>query len=90
MPSNATYTENEGRTAQSIGIKNNLLFEIYVCVLSSQQGRWDKPQWCMSPGKTDFWQRQGPEVVLVSVGSAPGVPRAFLGKVGFTLHINNV
>lgn len=89
LPSGVSYTLNEARRAQYIGIKNNLRLSIYVLVLSSVQ---EEAVWqsTISPGKTNFWHRRDPEIVLVSIGSAPGVPRAFLGKVGHTLHIDNL
>ena len=92
LPTEATYTENqgEGDKTQHIGIKNNLRVNIYAAILSSVQGTGDTRQFNVKPGTTEFWPRQGPEVVLISVGSAPGVPRAFLGKVGLTLEINDM
>lgn len=89
LPKDAKYTPNNDHSGPFIGIKNNLRFDIQVSVLSSIREKGDTRQWPLKPGQADFWQRKGSEVVLVSVGSAPGVPRAFLGRSGFTLHIND-
>ncbi|KAJ2930870.1 hypothetical protein H1R20_g6223, partial [Candolleomyces eurysporus] len=89
-PTDAKYIENGVERTHHIGVKNNLGFDIHASVLTSLQGSGDTRQWNMKPGITEFWSRQGPEVVLVSVGSALGVPRAFVGKVGFTLQINDL
>jgi hypothetical protein len=89
LPTNARYTENPAPKAQHIGVTNNLQFAIYVLVLSSIER--DAVSRCtMNPGKTDFWHRQGHEVVLVSTGGASGAPQALLGRVGFTLHIDRL
>jgi hypothetical protein len=89
LPTDARYTVNDSTKAWHIGVKNNLQFNIYVLVLSSEAGAADL-QYTMRPGKVDFWRRQDSEVVLVSVGGAPGAPRAFQGKVGSTLHIDRL
>ncbi|RXW15074.1 hypothetical protein EST38_g10779 [Candolleomyces aberdarensis] len=89
LPTDTRYTVHQAAKAQEIGVKNNLKFNIYVIVLSSVEGGTNS-QYTMSPGRTDFWRRQGPEIVLVSVGGAPGAPRAFLGRIGFTLHIDRL
>ncbi|RXW15072.1 hypothetical protein EST38_g10780 [Candolleomyces aberdarensis] len=89
LPTDARYTVHQVAKAQDIGVKNNLKFNIYVIVFSSVEGGANS-QYTMSPGKTKFWRRQGPEIVLVSVGGAPGAPRAFFGRIGFTLHVDRL
>jgi hypothetical protein len=89
LPNDTRYTVNEAHKEQRIGVENNLQFNIYVLVLRSTKGIEDF-QHTIRPGEADFWPREGPEIVLVSVGGAFGAPRAFLGKVGFTLQIDRL
>ncbi|TEB33211.1 hypothetical protein FA13DRAFT_1773414 [Coprinellus micaceus] len=81
-----TYATLPEQPDGSIGIKNVLPFDIYVSILST--GRTgDTSQFCMKPGLVDFWIRGYNETVLVSVGSAPGSPQAYIGRPGFVLCI---
>lgn len=43
----------------------------------------------MKPGVTEFWSRSTPETVFVGVGSAPGLPQAYVGRPGYILNIND-
>ncbi|KAF6761878.1 hypothetical protein DFP72DRAFT_877319 [Ephemerocybe angulata] len=82
----ATYTSTP-KLPNKIGIKNETAFDIHACVHSTIQGRGDTRQYSMKPNVTESWERTSPETVFVSVGSTPGVPRAYLGRPGFVLSI---
>jgi len=88
----ATYSLDTQPAERSyIGIQNDLPFDIYVSVpRSGSVPDGATAQYLIKPGATDRWARDYPEVVLVSVGGAPGAPRAFLGRVGSILHINTL
>ncbi|KAF5334373.1 hypothetical protein D9611_013531 [Ephemerocybe angulata] len=89
FPAEATYSVQSGIGKERyIGIKNDLTFDIYVSVFNSLVVG-DTFQSTIKPGAVASWLRTaGPETVFVSVGSAPGVPRAYLGRPGFILHID--
>ncbi|KAF6751447.1 hypothetical protein DFP72DRAFT_907041 [Ephemerocybe angulata] len=89
LPAEATYSVQSGIGKERyIGIKNDLTFDIYVSVFNSLVVG-DTFQSTIKPGAVASWLRTaGPETVFVSVGSAPGVPRAYLGRPGFILHID--
>ncbi|KAF5333562.1 hypothetical protein D9611_002837 [Ephemerocybe angulata] len=77
------------RNPQQIWVQNNLGWEIYVAVLGSVQNIGNTHQRSIWPGLSDKWQRSTPETVLVSVGSAPGTVRAYIGHPGYILHIDD-
>ncbi|KAF5329025.1 hypothetical protein D9611_013848 [Ephemerocybe angulata] len=89
----AKYSPQEPGMEGKIVVQNDLAFYIYVAVLCSVLGegaedlKWTR-QFALKPGGKDSSSRTNPEVVFVSVGSSPGVPRAFIGRPGFILHID--
>ncbi|TEB23790.1 hypothetical protein FA13DRAFT_1739787, partial [Coprinellus micaceus] len=83
----ARYSRNATK-AGSIGIKNDLGFDIFVSVFSTLQSG-DTGQYRIKPNGTSYWVRSCPESVFVGVGSAPGLPQAYVGRPGFILHIQN-
>ncbi|KAF5329026.1 hypothetical protein D9611_013849 [Ephemerocybe angulata] len=83
----AQYTSSP-TTLTKIGIKNKTRFDIHVSVFSAVQGG-NTEQYSMKPGVTEYWNRTHPETVFVSVGSSPGVPKAYLGRPGFVLNITS-
>ncbi len=85
-PGNARYTPGNG---SEIGIQNNIHFTIYVVVLSNDSIASSLEVRSMAPGTRSSWIVQSPEVVLISMGSTPGLPRAYLGRPGFILHIDD-
>ncbi|TEB32223.1 hypothetical protein FA13DRAFT_1731977 [Coprinellus micaceus] len=82
----ARYTGNS--KSGSIGIKNDLGFDIFVSVFSTIQNG-DTSQYKIKPNSTSYWTRSCPESVFVGVGSAPGLPQAYVGRPGFILHIED-
>ena len=46
-------------------------------------------QYSIGPGATEFWSRSSNETVFVGVGSAPGLPQAYVGRPGYILHIGD-
>jgi hypothetical protein len=83
----AEYTANPGKL-NSIGVRNDLDFDIFVSVFSTIQNK-GADQYKIKPNATKFWSRCSPESVFVGVGSAPGSPQAYLGRPGFILHIED-
>ncbi|TEB32248.1 hypothetical protein FA13DRAFT_1732003 [Coprinellus micaceus] len=83
----AEYTANPGKL-NSIGVRNDLDFDIFVSVFSTIQNK-GADQYKIKPNATKFWSRCSPESVFVGVGSAPGSPQAYLGRPGFILHIKD-
>ncbi|KAF6748937.1 hypothetical protein DFP72DRAFT_915038 [Ephemerocybe angulata] len=69
-------------------VANKTRFDIHVSVFSAVQGENTK-QYSMKPGVTEYWNRTHPETVFVSVGSSPGIPKAYLGRPGFVLNITS-
>lgn len=82
----ATYTSTPD-LPNKIGIKNETAFDIHACVHSTIQGSGDTKVHTIKPNNTESWERTSPETVFVSIGSSPGVPRAYLGRPGFVLSI---
>ncbi|KAJ3506670.1 hypothetical protein NMY22_g17173 [Coprinellus aureogranulatus] len=83
----AKYTANPEKP-KHIGIKNDLEFDIYISIFSTVKNG-NTRQYSLTPGSTDFWPRSCLETVFVSVGSAPGLPQAYVGRPGYILHIND-
>ncbi|TEB32220.1 hypothetical protein FA13DRAFT_291403 [Coprinellus micaceus] len=83
----ARYTGNAAKPG-SIGIQNDLGFDIFVSVFSTLQNG-DTSQYKVKPKCTSYWTRSCPESVFVGVGSAPGLPQAYVGRPGFILHIRD-
>ncbi|KAF6748936.1 hypothetical protein DFP72DRAFT_915033, partial [Ephemerocybe angulata] len=87
------YSPQDSDKEGFIGVQNNLKFHIYVFVLSSVLGG-DTDIWTgrctLKPSNKASWRRTRSEIVFVSVGSSPGVPRAFIGRPGFILQIDSL
>ncbi|KAF5329061.1 hypothetical protein D9611_013847 [Ephemerocybe angulata] len=87
------YSPQDSDKEGFIGVQNNLKFHIYVFVLSSVLGG-DTDIWTgrctLKPSNKASWRRTKSEIVFVSVGSSPGVPRAFIGRPGFILQIDSL
>jgi len=92
LSDNATYSPFKNPSDKpSIAIQNDLHFKIFASVLNSGSLSDQAPsQRMLAPGKLEVWCRDYEEVAFVYVGGAQGAPRAYLGRLGFTLHINSI
>ncbi|TEB39539.1 hypothetical protein FA13DRAFT_1769408 [Coprinellus micaceus] len=82
----AKYTENlTKRGYGSIGIKNDVGFDIFVSVLSTEgAGFIDTRQFLVKPNTTSYWNRWCPESVFVAVAVPPGWLKHMWGVRGLS------
>ena len=85
LPADAVYSKNTGwGEDEMIIVKNHT--SVYITVHLLEASNYSEPS-ILAKGQKQAWPRTRNQLVLVTLSTCSGAPRAYLGRTGHTLHI---